>query len=144
MSEDSARSDDPLGGLPLDHVAIAVASIDDSLPAFEAVTGARGSPRERVEAQGVELCFVGAGDGKLELLQPLSPDTPVGRFLAKRGSGLHHVAYRVSDIEAALRSLEARGVELIDRDPRPGAHGHRVAFLHPRSTGGVLVELVEP
>lgn len=144
MSENPARSDDPLRGLPLDHVAIAVPSIDDALPTFEAVTGARGSRRERVRAQGVDVCFVGSGDGKLELLQPLSPDTPVGRFLAKRGSGLHHVAYRVSDLEGALRTLEERGVELIDREPRPGAHGHRVAFLHPRSTGGVLVELVEP
>lgn len=144
MHPDPAQSDHPLRGLPLDHVAIAVASIDDALPAFEAVTGARGSRRERVESQGVELCFVGTGDGKLELLQPLAADTPVGRFLARRGSGLHHLAYRVADIEAALRSLEERGLELIDRAPRPGAHGHRVAFLHPRSTGGVLVELVGP
>lgn len=144
MNHDPLPADDPLRGLPLDHVAIAVASIDDVLPAFEAASGGRGSPRERVETQGVELCFVGAGDGKLELLQPLGPDTPVGRFLAKRGPGLHHIAYRVPDIEAALRAAEARGLELVDRSPRPGAHGHRVAFLHPRSTGGVLVELVEP
>ena len=144
MHNDPATSADPVPGLPLDHVAIAVHSIDDILPSFEAATGGRGSPRERVEAQGVELCFVGSGDGKLELLQPLSPDSPVGRFLAKRGPGLHHVAYRVPDIEEALRSAEARGLELIDREPRPGAHGHRVAFLHPRTTGGVLIELVEP
>lgn len=134
----------PFRGLPLDHVAIAVASIDDALPAFEAVTGARGSPRERVEAQGVELCFVGAGEGRLELLEPLAPDSPVGRFLRKRGPGLHHIAYRVEDIDAALRDAEAKGLELIDRKARPGAHGHRVAFLHPRSTGGVLIELVQP
>ena len=133
----------PFPGLPLDHVAIAVASIDDVLPALEAATGAKGSPRERVESQGVELCFVGEGDGKLELLQPLTPDSPVGRFLAKRGPGLHHIAYRVPDIEAALRDAESKGLELIDRRPRPGAHGHRVAFLHPRSTGGVLIELVQ-
>lgn len=133
----------PVEGLPLDHVAIAVESIDDVLPALELVTGARGSRRERVESQGVELCFVGHGDGKLELLQPLGPDTPVGRFLQRRGSGLHHVAYRVTDIDAALRQLERAGVELIDRAARPGAHGHRVAFIHPRSTGGVLLELVE-
>jgi methylmalonyl-CoA/ethylmalonyl-CoA epimerase len=138
------QQSDPVAGLPLDHVAIAVASIQDALPALEAVTGAAGSPRERVESQGVELCFVGTGDGKLELLQPLSPDSPVGRFLEKRGPGLHHIAYRVTDIEARLRSLEAAGIELIDRSPRPGAGGHRVAFLHPRSTGGVLMELVEP
>jgi methylmalonyl-CoA epimerase len=129
--------------LPLDHVAIAVDSIDALAPALEAVTGARSSRRERVDAQGVELCFIGAGDGKLELLQPLGPDTPVGRFLARRGGGLHHVAYRVPDLPAALRSLAEQGIELIDREPRPGARGHRVAFLHPRSTGGVLIELLE-
>ena len=144
MPNQPFQTGDAVRGLPLDHVAIAVTSIDDILPAFEAATGAKGSPRERVDAQGVELCFVGAGDGKLELLQPLAPDTPVGRFLAKRGPGIHHLAYRVTDLEAALRDAEARGLELIDRSPRPGAHGHRVAFLHPRSTGGVLIELVEP
>ena len=135
---------DPVGGLPLDHVAIAVASIDDVLPSLQAVTGAEGSHRERVDAQGVELLFLGTGDGKLELLQPLGPDTPVGRFLEKRGPGLHHIAYRVPDIDAALRDLADRGLELVDTEARPGAMGHRVAFIHPRSTGGVLVELVEP
>ncbi|HUG41550.1 MAG TPA: methylmalonyl-CoA epimerase [Longimicrobiales bacterium] len=144
MHPDPLRTAPPFVGLPLDHVAIAVASIDDVLPAFEALTGARGSPRERVESQGVELCFVGAGDGKLELLQPLAPDTPVGRFLARRGPGLHHVAYRVPDIARALRAAEEHGLEPIDRVPRAGAYGHKVAFLHPRSTGGVLVELIEP
>lgn len=144
MRNDVRRSADPLGGLPLDHVAIAVASIDDALPAFEALTGRPGSPRERVEAQGIELCFVGEGDGKLELIQPLAADTPVGRFLAKRGPGLHHIAYRVPDIDAALRSVEAAGLEVIRPAPTAGAHGHRVAFIHPRSTRGVLVELVEP
>lgn len=134
---------DAFKGLPLDHVAVAVESIDDILPALESVTGAVGSRRERVPSQGVELCFLGTGVGRLELLQPLGPDTPVGRFLAKRGPGLHHIAYRVSDLEATLRGLEESGIELIDRAPRPGAHGHRVAFIHPRSTGGVLVELVE-
>jgi methylmalonyl-CoA epimerase len=135
---------DPVDGLPLDHVAIAVESIDAVLPAFQSVTGAGSSRRERVEAQGVELVFVGAGDGKLEILQPLGPDTPVGRFLAERGPGLHHVAYRVEDIDAALARLADQGFELIDERARPGAFGHRVAFIHPRSTGGVLVELVEP
>lgn len=133
----------PLEGLPLDHVAIAVESIDRVLPLFEAVTGAGSSRRERVEAQGVELVFVGTGDGRLELLQPLAPGSPVGRFLQKRGPGLHHIAYRVADLDAALRDLADRGFDLIDREGRPGAMGHRVAFLHPRSTGGVLVELVE-
>jgi methylmalonyl-CoA/ethylmalonyl-CoA epimerase len=135
---------DALEGLPLDHVAVAVESIDAMLPTLESVTGAVGSPRERVASQGVEACFVGPDPGRLELLQPLGPDTPVGRFLAKRGPGLHHIAYRVTDLDAELRRLETAGIELIDRAPRPGARGHRVAFIHPRSTGGVLIELVEP
>lgn len=134
---------DPIDGLPLDHVAIAVESIDTVLPALQAVTGAESSPRQRVEAQGVELVFLGAGDGKLEILEPLGPDTAVGRFLDRRGPGLHHIAYRVADIDTVLDDLAARGFELIDAQARPGAMGHRVAFLHPRSTGGVLVELVE-
>jgi methylmalonyl-CoA/ethylmalonyl-CoA epimerase len=135
---------DAFEGLPLDHVAIAVESIDDVLPALEAVTGARGSRPERVEGQGVEVCFLGTGFGKIELVRPLAPDSPVGRFLARRGTGLHHIAYRVADIDMTLQRLATDGMELIDRVPRPGAHGHRVAFIHPRSTGGVLVELVQP
>ena len=133
----------PLEGLPLDHVAIAVESIDDALPVFRSVTGATDSHRERVTAQGVEVAFIGIGDGSLELLQPLAADSPVGRFLEKRGPGLHHIAYRVDDIDAALRDLADRGFDLIDTEARPGAKGHRVAFLHPRSTGGVLIELVQ-
>jgi len=129
--------------LPLDHVAIAVASIDEALPLFELLTGARGSPRERVEAQGVAVAFVGEGVGRLELLEPLSAESAVGRFLAKRGPGLHHLAYRVPDLPAALARLSAAGVRLIDERPRPGAHGRLVAFLHPASTGGVLIELVQ-
>jgi methylmalonyl-CoA/ethylmalonyl-CoA epimerase len=135
---------DAFEGLPLDHVAIAVESIDDVLPALEAVTGARGSRPERVEAQGVEVCFLGTGFGKIELVRPLGPDSPVARFLTRRGTGLHHIAYRVADIDTTLHRLATDGMELIDRVPRPGAHGHRVAFIHPRSTGGVLVELVQP
>lgn len=143
LHHDPAHPASGLEGYPLDHVAIAVASIDEALPVFQAASGARGSRRETVEAQGVEVCFVGAGAGKLELLEPLAADTPVGRFLARRGPGLHHIAYRVPDLEQALASLAARGFDLVDREPRAGAHGHRIAFLHPRSTGGVLIELVE-
>ena len=129
--------------LELDHVAIAVQSITDALPTFEALVGATGSAAERVESQGVAVAFVGEAAGKLELIEPLSAESGVGRFLAKRGPGIHHLAYRVPDLAATLERLAADGVELIDRVPRPGAHGHRVAFLHPRSTGGVLIELVE-
>lgn len=128
--------------LPLDHVAIAVESIAASQPLFESLIGAAGSRVERVAGQGVDVVFIGTGAGRLELLQPTAPDTAVGRFLARRGPGLHHIAYRVSDIDAELARLAEAGVELIDRVARRGAHGHRVAFLHPRSTGGVLVELV--
>lgn len=127
------------GARPLDHVAIAVSSLEQSLELYQSLTGHPGSPPETLEAQGVRVAFC----GPLELLEPLGPDTTVGRFLARRGPGLHHVAYRSADLQADLDALAARGVELIDARPRPGARGHRVAFLHPRSTGGVLVELVE-
>ncbi|MBR9989895.1 MAG: methylmalonyl-CoA epimerase [Gemmatimonadetes bacterium] len=127
---------------PLDHVAIAVESIATSLPIYESLLGAAGSPVERVESQGVAVTFIGTGPGRLELIEPTGPDTAVGRFLSRRGAGLHHVAYRVPDIEAALARFAADGFEPIDPTPRPGAHGHRVAFLNPRSTGGVLIELV--
>jgi len=129
--------------LPLDHVAIAVESIATALPTFEALTGARGSVPEAVAAQGVAVAFLGEGAGKLELIEPLSPESGVARFLARRGPGLHHLAYRVTDLAGTLDRLAAAGVRLIDRQPRPGAGGHRVAFIHPQSAGGVLVELVE-
>jgi methylmalonyl-CoA epimerase len=123
-------------------VAIAVDSLATALPLFESLIGAGSSAVEAVESQGVRVTFVGTGAGRLELLEPLGSDTAVGRFLARRGPGLHHIAYRVADLQATLDGLAARGVELIDRAPRAGAGGHRVAFLHPRSTGGVLIELV--
>jgi methylmalonyl-CoA/ethylmalonyl-CoA epimerase len=129
--------------LPLDHVAIAVPSITAALPLFELLANATGSPIERVEAQKVDVAFVGSGTGRLELLQPTAPDSTVQKFLDRRGPGLHHIAYRVADIEGALAELAAKGIRLIDEKPRPGAGGHRVAFLHPQSTNGVLVELVE-
>jgi methylmalonyl-CoA/ethylmalonyl-CoA epimerase len=128
--------------LLLDHVAIAVESLATALPLFESLTGAAGSAIEAVAEQGVKVAFVGAGAGRLELLEPLAAETAVGRFLRRRGPGLHHIAYRVADLQPTLDALAARGVRLIDRAPRPGAGGHRVAFLHPDSTGGVLVELV--
>jgi methylmalonyl-CoA epimerase len=129
--------------LPLDHVAIAVPSITAALPLFELLAQSTGSRIERVESQKVDVAFVGTGSGRIELLQPTAPDSTVQKFLDKRGPGLHHIAYRVADIEAALARLAAAGIRLIDEKPRPGAGGHRVAFLHPQSTQGVLVELVE-
>ncbi len=129
--------------LELDHVAVAVSSLATALPTFEALVGARGSTPETVAAQGVAVTFLGEGPGRLELLEPLSPESGVGRFLEQRGPGIHHIAYRVADLAATLDRLAANGVQLIDRRPRPGAHGHNVAFIHPRSAGGVLIELVE-
>ncbi|MGH7574428.1 MAG: methylmalonyl-CoA epimerase [Longimicrobiales bacterium] len=129
--------------LPLDHVAIAVPSLDTSLPLFESLTGARGSGRARVESQGVEVVFLETGATRIELIEPLAAESAVGRFLERRGPGLHHIAFRVADLEEMLAHLAAAGVELIDREPRTGAHGRRIAFLHPRGTDGVLIELVE-
>ena len=100
--------------------------------------------RETVESQGVEAVLLDVGDGHVELLRPLGPDTPVGKFMAKNGAGLHHVAYAVDDIDATLEKLEAAGLQLIDSKPRVGIRDSRVAFLHPRATGGVLTEIVEP
>lgn len=127
----------------LDHVGIAVHSLDDALALYEPLAGISGSGRERVDRQGVEVVFVGSGPGRMELLAPTRPDSPVARFLERRGSGLHHLCYRVPDLSAALAEAADRGYELIDRKPRAGAHGHQVAFLHPKSTGGVLIELLE-
>jgi methylmalonyl-CoA epimerase len=100
--------------------------------------------RETVEEQGVEAVLLDVGEGHIELLRPLGPETAVGKFVAKRGEGLHHVAYRVGDIDEALASLRGAGVDLIDAEARVGIRNSRVAFLHPRATGGVLTELVEP
>lgn len=125
--------------LPLDHVAIAVPSLDEAATLHERISGTLRSPTEVLEVQGVRVTFV----GQVEILEPLGPDTTVARFLERRGAGLHHLAYRSPDLEADLRRLRKGGFVLVDREPRPGARGHRVAFLHPGSTGSTLVELVE-
>lgn len=125
--------------LPLDHVGIAVASLEDAASEFERVSGQPAGRRRRVESQGVDVCFVGA----VELLAPFRPDSPVARFLERRGPGLHHVAYRTKDLTGLMRRLAAEGCEFTSAEPATGAGGHRVAFVHPRSAGGVLVELVE-
>jgi methylmalonyl-CoA/ethylmalonyl-CoA epimerase len=127
------------GARDLDHVAVAVPSLEEAAGLFEFLSGHLRTPPETLEAQGVRVSFC----GPVELLEPLGPDTSVGRFLANRGPGLHHVAYRTHDILADLERLSSQGIELIDAHPRLGARGHRVAFLHPRSTGGILVELVQ-
>lgn len=127
----------------LDHVGVAVHSLDDAIPTWERIVGSAATGREAVASQGVEVVFIGSGPGRIELLAPSRPDSTVARFIEQRGPGMHHVCYRVPDIGAALREFEADGYKLIDREARAGAHDHRVAFLHPRSTASVLVELVE-
>jgi methylmalonyl-CoA/ethylmalonyl-CoA epimerase len=128
----------------IDHVGVAVEDLDAAIALHEQAYGLALAHREVVEAQGVEAVLLDVGASHVELLRPLQPDTAVGRFLASRGPGLHHVAYRVGDIEAALDALRERGLQLIDETPRVGIRDSRVAFVHPRSTGGVLTEIVQP
>jgi methylmalonyl-CoA/ethylmalonyl-CoA epimerase len=128
----------------IDHIGVAVADLEAAITLHEETYGMPLAHRETVEAQGVEAVLLDVGDGHVELLRPLSGETPVGRFLAKRGPGLHHVAYAVDDVEAALAQLRERGVRLIDEQPRTGIRGSRVAFLHPAASGGVLTEIVQP
>ncbi len=127
----------------LDHVAIAVRDLDAAVDAHRRQYGVEPSYREVVESQGVEEAMLPLGGSYVQLIQPLAADTPVGRFIDKRGEGLHHVAYAVADVEAALAHLAAAGAELVDREPRPGGRGARIAFVHPRAFAGTLVELVE-
>ena len=128
----------------IDHVGIAVADLDSAIALYEKTLGMPLVHREKVAEQGVEAVLLDVGDGHIELLEPLREDTPVGKFLAKKGPGLHHVAYAVADVSAALAELAEQGIELIDSEPRRGIRDSRVAFLHPRSTGGVLTEIVQP
>jgi len=128
----------------IDHVGVAVSDLDRALALYEGVFGMPLVHRETVTEQGVEAVLLDVGDGHVELLSPLGPETVVGKFVERRGEGLHHVAYRVEDIDATLERLKDAGVELIDSEARVGIRQSRVAFLHPRSTGGVLTELVEP
>jgi methylmalonyl-CoA/ethylmalonyl-CoA epimerase len=128
----------------IDHVGVAVADLEAAIALYESTLGMRLVHRETVDSQGVEAALLDVGDGHIELLRPLGPETVVGRFIEKRGEGLHHIAYRVSDIDATLARLREAGVGLIDEEARIGIRGSRVAFLHPRATGGVLTELVEP
>jgi methylmalonyl-CoA epimerase len=128
----------------IDHVGVAVSDLDAALALFRDTFGMPLVHREVVEEQGVEAALLEVGDSHIELLLPLGDDTPVGRFVAKRGAGLHHVAYRVANVDATLEQLRAAGVPLIDKQPRIGIRKSRVAFLHPAGTAGVLTELVEP
>ena len=127
----------------IDHVAIAVPDLEAAVERYRATFGVAPAHRERVDSQGVEEVLFRVGVSYIQLLGALGPQTPVGRFLAKRGGGLHHVAYRVGDLPAALETLRARGARLIDETPRPGSRGTSIAFVHPASVEGVLIELVQ-
>ena len=124
------------------HVGVAVANLDEAVQTYERLFGGRLEHRARVEEQGVEAATIRVGDGRIELLAALGDDTPVGRFLAKRGPGMHHVAYEVEDVAGAISELAAAGAELIATEPRQGLFGLEVAFVHPESVHGVLSEVV--
>jgi methylmalonyl-CoA/ethylmalonyl-CoA epimerase len=126
----------------LHHLGIAVEDLDAAILVYSDLFGATLEHRERVEDQGVEAASLRVGESRIELLQPLGPDTPVGRFLAKRGPGMHHLAFEVEDLAAELARLKAHDVLLIDERPRRGLFGLQVAFIHPEATGGVLAEFV--
>jgi methylmalonyl-CoA epimerase len=128
----------------IDHIGVAVEELEPALELYRDSFRLQLAHREVVEEQGVEAVLLDVGENHVELLAPLGPDTPVGRFLERQGPGLHHVAYQVSDIDATLASLREAGLALIDEQPRIGIRGSRVAFMHPRATGGVLTEIVEP
>jgi methylmalonyl-CoA/ethylmalonyl-CoA epimerase len=125
------------------HFGVAVADLDESIELYRTALGATLVHRASSEKDGLEAAFLRVGDGELEVMAPLRDDSPVGKFLAKRGPGLHHVAYGVSDIVQALADARAAGLELIDAEPRMGMHGSRIAFVHPKSMNGVLTEFVE-
>jgi methylmalonyl-CoA epimerase len=128
----------------IDHIGVAVEDLDSAIKLYERSFEMELVHRETVESQGVEAVLLDVGEGHIELLAPLGPDTPVGKFLAKKGPGIHHVAYSVEDIDKALEQAKAIGLKLIDESPRTGIRGSRVAFVHPAATGSVLTEIVEP
>ncbi|MDQ2623327.1 MAG: methylmalonyl-CoA epimerase [Actinomycetota bacterium] len=128
----------------IDHIGVAVEDLDASIKLYERSFEMKLVHRETVESQGVEAVLLDVGDGHVELLAPLGPDTPVGKFIAKKGVGIHHVAYAVEDIDAELARLKEEGVKLIDSEARTGIRQSRVAFLHPAASGSILTEIVEP
>ena len=128
----------------IDHIGVAVEDLETAIALYGEGFEMELAHRETVESQGVEAVLLDVGDGHVELLRPLGPETAVGKFLERKGPGLHHVAYAVEDIDTTLERVREAGLELIDAEPRLGIRGSRVAFLHPRSTGSVLTEIVEP
>jgi methylmalonyl-CoA epimerase len=129
--------------MKVDHIGIATKSIEEGLAVWRDALGLEIHSTEEVPEQGVKVCMLAVGDTHVELLEPLGPDTSVGKFLAKRGPGMHHIAIEVKDIRGSLAELKSRGARLIDETPRIGAGGCLVAFIHPSSTNGVLLELVQ-
>jgi methylmalonyl-CoA/ethylmalonyl-CoA epimerase len=125
------------------HVGVAVANLDESIELYQSLFGAELVHRARNEKEGLEAAFLRVGDAEVELMSPIREDSPVGKFVAKRGPGLHHVAFAVADIDKSLAGAREAGLELIDAEPRMGMHGSRIAFVHPKSVGGVLTEFVE-
>jgi methylmalonyl-CoA/ethylmalonyl-CoA epimerase len=128
----------------IDHIGVAVSDLDAAIALYEGTLGMKLVHRETVSEQGVEAVLLDVGENHVELLSPLGDATPVGKFLARKGPGLHHVAYQTTDIEAALSALKAAGMRLIDEAPRVGIRNSRVAFVHPGASGGVLTEIVQP
>jgi len=128
----------------IDHIGVAVTDLDGAIALYEGTFGMPVVHRETVAEQGVEAVLLDVGEGHVELLRPLGEDTPVGKFLARKGPGLHHVAYQVEDVERTLEALRQAGVRLIDETARTGIRGSRVAFVHPAATGSVLTEIVQP
>jgi methylmalonyl-CoA/ethylmalonyl-CoA epimerase len=125
------------------HVAVAVEDLDASLATFESQYNVTPISREVIEDQGVEEAMIAIGGSHIQVLQPLDPDTPVGRFLERNGEGMHHIAFAVVDIDAALEHLRTQGARLIDEKPRIGGGGHKIAFVHPKEVAGTLIELIE-
>jgi methylmalonyl-CoA epimerase len=129
--------------MKIDHLGIAVKAVADAAKMYETVLGLKVTGTDQVDDQGVKVAMLDIGESRFELLEAVRPDSPIGKFVAKRGEGLHHIAVQVDDIETSLAQLKAAGVRLIDEAPRKGAHNTRVAFIHPAGTHGVLLELVE-
>jgi len=136
-----ARTPDPIPGARIAHIGVAVTDLAAALPFYTQVLGLTPHPPET--ADGATIVSIPFGESDVELLQPRTPDSPVARFIEKRGPGIHHVCYRVPDLDAALTACRAAGYRLVDETPRTGAHGKRIAFLHPKGTAGILIELTD-
>ena len=129
--------------MKIDHIGIAVKSLTEAAAIYENALGLKVNAYDQVDEQGVRVAMLNIGESRIELLEPTGPESPIQKFMTKRGEGIHHIAITVDDIEKALERLKAAGVRLVDNEPRRGAHNTRIAFVHPSSTHGVLLELVQ-